>query len=102
MHLIQILLPRWNNEGSCQPPELFAQVRQELVEHFGGLTAYTRAPAEGLWRDADAQTTADDVLVYEVMVQTLDRVWWKQYRKRLETAFCQAEVIVRALAMEQL
>jgi hypothetical protein len=51
MHLIEILLPLTRRDGSPQPAERFAQVRAELVERFGGVTAFTRAPAEGLWDD---------------------------------------------------
>jgi hypothetical protein len=46
-HVVEIFLPLKTKEGRPQPRELFVQVRDELVGRFGGLTAFTRAPAEG-------------------------------------------------------
>jgi hypothetical protein len=48
MYLIHILLPLKDNQGRPHGRELFRGVAGELTERFGGLTAYTRAPAEGL------------------------------------------------------
>jgi len=48
MHLVQILLPIDDRAGKALPSALFDEVRRELVDRFGGLTAYTRAPAKGL------------------------------------------------------
>ncbi len=100
MYLIQILLPL-TLDGTPIARERFAEVGQELTDTFGGLTAYTRAPAEGLWRSG-GETTADQVVVYEVMTEALDRGWWDAYRRALETRFQQEEVVVRAQAMERL
>ena len=47
MHLVQILLPIHDNAQQEFPGEEYLRVRQELTEKFGGLTVYTRAPAEG-------------------------------------------------------
>ncbi|WP_261663869.1 hypothetical protein [Deinococcus sp. Marseille-Q6407] len=46
------------------------------------MTAHTRAPAEGQW-DEGGQTVRDDVTVYEVMVDELDRDWWAGYREEV-------------------
>jgi hypothetical protein len=54
-YLIQILLPLVDNEGQPFPHSDYMRVRSELTERFGGLTAFTRAPAEGFvggeWQD---------------------------------------------------
>lgn len=82
---------------------LYVSVRDELTERFGGLTAYTRAPAQGLWSDGDdGPPERDDIVVYEVMVQSLDRGWWKSFRDVLERRFAQEELVVRALPIERL
>ena len=47
-HLIQILLPLFDNGGQPFPRSDYMRVRSELTERFGGLTAFTRTPAEGL------------------------------------------------------
>ena len=98
-HLVQILLPVFDNAGKPLAHSLFAAVREELTERFGGLTAYTRAPAEGLWKDDDAddgETTRDDVVVYEVMTESIDSGWWREYRGELERRFAQEVIVVRA------
>ena len=78
MHLIQILLPLYDNEGHEFPQVEFRRVSSELAHRFGGLTAFTRAPAEGVWRESmKPNPTHDDIVVFEVMVDDLDRAWWK-------------------------
>ncbi len=101
MHLIQILLPLADNEGCPFGPEPFGAVRRELAERFGGLTAFTRAPAEGLWQGDDGMAR-DDVIVVEVMVESLDAAWWAAYRHELETRFAQDAVVIRAHAVQLL
>jgi len=96
MHLVQLLLPLYNNAGQSLAQSLFQATRRELVERFGGLTAYTRAPADGLWQEENGRTTRDDIVVYEVMVDSLDRQWWSHYRQSLEKRFEQEAIVIRA------
>ena len=103
MHLVQLLLPLYATGGDRLSQELFAQVRQQLVDRFGGLTTYSRAPARGVWEDEQASTVEhDDIVVYEVMVDTLDRAWWAAYRQELTARFRQKELVVRAQAIDVL
>ena len=102
MHLIQLFLPLYDNEGHAFPHALFDRVRGELAEAFGGVTAYTRAPATGLWEDDEGHVQRDDVLLFEVMADAVDRAWWQAYRRGLEQQFRQDEVLVRATAVERL
>ena len=99
MHLIQVLLPVRDNAGAAFPQDLLTQVLQELSRRFGGSTAYTRSPAEGIWRSEGADHH-DDIIVVEVMVDALDRPWWKAYRKSLEDRFKQQELVVRVQSIE--
>ena len=101
MHVIEIFLPLKRNDGSPQPRELFGRLRAELLERFGGLTAFTRSPAEGLWEDGD-DVEQDEIVIFEVMTDELDRAWWSDLRKRLERIFQQDEVVVRASPAERL
>jgi hypothetical protein len=48
MYLVEIFLPQRDNEGREFRSALFSQVREELLERFGGMTAFTRMPVEGL------------------------------------------------------
>jgi hypothetical protein len=102
MHLVQLLLPLYRNDGSRQPQALFGAVRQELVGRFGGLTAYNRAPAEGIWAEGEAPLERDDIVVYEVMAERLDRAWWAGYRTALAGRFGQEDLVVRAQPIERL
>ena len=102
MHLIQLFLPLHDNDGQPFPRALFDAARAELAEAFGGVTAYTRAPATGLWEDDAGRVQRDDVLLFEVMADALDRAWWDAYRQTLEHRFRQDEVLVRATAVERL
>jgi hypothetical protein len=95
MYLIQILLPLSDNDGAHFDAALYTQVRNELSERFGGLTAYSRAPAEGRWHDQGI-TTHDDIIVMEVMTDGVDTEWWRAYRKSLEARFRQTVIVVRA------
>jgi hypothetical protein len=102
LHLIQILLPFYDPQGERFARELYTRVKDELTEKFGGLTAYARAPAEGLWESRSGHTQRDDIAVYEVMAEELDRAWWKEYRQELEQRFRQRELVVRAHEISRL
>ena len=102
MQLVQILLPLRGPRGNAFPHAEYSRVAEELTEQFGGMTAYTRAPASGLWQERQGETMRDDIVVYEVMVEQLDRAWWESFRARLERRFAQQELVVRAQLVERL
>lgn len=102
MHLVQLFLPVRDDAGNAFDRALYAQVRQELTEVFGGVTAYQRAPAVGLWEAPDGEVERDDIVLFEVMTDGLDRTWWARYRGMLAERFRQDEVLVRACPCEQL
>jgi hypothetical protein len=101
-HLIQILLPTQTRNGAAVAAEQFARVRVELTERFGGVTAYSRSPATGLWKRDDEAIERDQVIMVEVVVDVFDRDWWTAYREQLEARFGQEEVHARAMAVEQI
>ena len=102
MYLVQLLLPLYDNQGNGFPAEHYSAVRRELTDQFGGLTAYTRAPAQGIWSDHDGPPRRDDIIVYEVMTKDLDHEWWRAFRQRLEAQFAQDELVVRSQEVERL
>jgi len=102
MHLVQLFLPLRDNTGHPFEKARFDDVRAILAERFGGSTAFVRAPAAGLWEDAEGDLQRDDVILIEVLVEHLDRRWWKSYRRDLARAFDQEEILVRALPAEAL
>lgn len=95
MHLIQIFLPVLDNNEKPFPKENYTRIREELTKKFGGLTAYTRAPAEGLWKDEENDAHHDDMIIFEVMADELDGRWWQEYKRQLKTTFSQDEILIR-------
>jgi hypothetical protein len=101
MHVVQFLLPLRDNEQRLFPRADFEKVRAELTERFGGVTAFLQSPAMGAWKD-EGETVRDEMVLYEVMVERLDRAWWSGYRAELERRFQQERVVMRALGAETL
>jgi hypothetical protein len=102
VHLIEILLPLSDKDGRRFGAEAFAAVREELLEHFGGLTAFTRKPAEGLWGSEPVEAERDELVIFEVMTDWIDRSWWRSYRAALEQRFAQDEIVIRASEVDRL
>jgi hypothetical protein len=102
MNLVQLLLPLRDNDGVPFPRTAFEQVRAELAERYGGVTAYLRSPASGVWRDEGGEVARDEVVMVEVMVERLERPWWAAYRRTLEERFRQSELVARALRCDRL
>jgi len=103
MQLIQILIPVFDNAGVRFTQSLFETVRTQLIERFGGLTAFVQSPALGLWKDAESGTTTQDAMILiEVMSEALDHAWWAAYRRELEAMFRQDEIVIRAMACQRI
>ena len=96
MYLIQLLIPLHDNERKPFPQEEYTAVRSELTNHFGGITAYTRAPALGLWKPNGSEASQEDIVVFEVMSENLDCDWWRDYKHELERRFRQDMLVIRA------
>ncbi len=101
MYLIRILLPLGDSEKQRFPSEYFSAVRQTLTERFGGVTAFVRSPAVGLWKE-DEEINRDDVVMFEVLSDHLDKDWWTEYRVELENRFRQEELLVWASSVTRL
>jgi hypothetical protein len=103
MHLVEILLPLNDNEKRPVPPAIFSEQKKFLSEKFGGMTAFMRAPAEGIYEAGSTdQKQVDQIVIFEVMCEQLDREWWKTYRVLLEEKFSQDEILIRAHEVERL
>ena len=101
MYLIEIFLPLYDNEGRAFGAGELDRVRDELAARFGGVTAFRRAPAEGLWTEG-SEVSRDAIVIFEVMSEALERAWWAEYRAELEKRFRQEKMIVRATSFEEL
>lgn len=99
MHLVEIFLPHNSNEGTPLPSDEFKRVREQLVERWGGVTAFTRTPAKGVSLLNENEREEDELIVYEVMVKRIDKLWWLSYKRDLETRFRQREILIRVTAV---
>jgi hypothetical protein len=97
MYLIQILLPVF---PVTTDPTAFSRTREELAERFGGVTAYTRSVAQGIWIAPDGEKERDSMLMVEVFTEAFDRPWWRTYQEQLAARFHQEEIHIRALEAE--
>jgi hypothetical protein len=102
MHLVQLLLPLYDNDQRPFGRAALDRVSDELAQRFGGVTAFRRSPAEGLWEEAGDRVSRDQVVIYEVMVERVDREWWANYRRELEHRFRQERILIRATEAELL
>ena len=101
--LIQFLVPVFHQDGTRIAVSDIENMRSELTERFGGVTAFIQSPALGTWaRQNDAKAEQDQMILVEVVVDNPDRYWWSNYRTRLETVFRQDEIMMRMLEIERL
>ncbi|HLL70278.1 MAG TPA: hypothetical protein VK363_02535 [Pyrinomonadaceae bacterium] len=91
----------YDNDGKAFGQKASDRVRDELMEKFGGVTAFRSSPAEGIWAEG-GEVSRDAIIIFEVMTEELERAWWTNYRAALETRFRQEKMIVRATLIEQL
>jgi hypothetical protein len=102
MVLIQLLLPAAAAENDGVTAGRFTTTREELVEAFGGVTAYARSPAQGLWTSPDGEPAQDEVVMVEVVTDAFERAWWTSYEKVLAERFAQDVIHIRAIPVSVL
>jgi hypothetical protein len=94
MHLVQLLFLLYSVQAFHSNRKRFAEVRNELVDRFGGITAYTTC--SGDWTMARKRADfRDDLIIYEIIVEKLEEDWWRQYRALVENRFQQKSIVVR-------
>jgi hypothetical protein len=96
MFLIQIFLPLSDSDGKAFPRREYELVEHTLASKFNGFTAYPRAPASGLWKSPGDEVQRDELVVYEVIAETVDRTWWAEYRESLEQRLRQEKILIRS------
>ena len=99
MNIVEVFLPLDTGRGDPIPLETIEGLVAGLADRFGGATAYTREPAEGLWKRA-ITIVRDRIIVVEVMVEDVDEAWWRDYRRRLESEFEQEIILIRVTACQ--
>lgn len=94
MYIIEVFLPLDTGKGVPVPRETIEGLVAGLADRFGGATAFTREPAEGLWKSPTTMQV-DRIIIVEVVVETVDAEWWKTYKGLLELEFDQDQVMIR-------
>jgi hypothetical protein len=100
-YLIDMLLPKRTGKGATITRGWLNRLLRELTNKFGGATSFVRSPGEGLWNSGEGIET-DDIIVIEVMAETLDREFWSNLRQRLERELDQQEIVIRAQGITRL
>lgn len=97
--LVQLLLPVQGGQGTAN--ERLGATRTELVDRFGGATAYLQSPALGDWEPREGDRDQDRVILVEVVAPApLDRRWWRDYSVTLARRFNQETMHIRAMAVD--
>jgi hypothetical protein len=102
MVVIEIFLPLRDRDGRPFPAPTYDVIKAALADRFGGVTAFVRAPAEGVWKPDAGHEVHDEIAIFEVMTETLDAGWWRDYRADLERQFEQDEILIRAYEVTRL
>lgn len=71
MNIIEVFLTLDTGHGVPIPLEAIEGLVAGLADRFGGATAYTREPAEGIWKRATTMEH-DRIIVVEVMVEDVE------------------------------
>ncbi len=100
MHLVQVLLPLYDNDGRPFEEALYLAVKTGFARRFGGVTAYVRSPAEGAWHGPTGTASHDEIVIFEVMTEQLDRRWWHSMRAELARTFRQEQLVIRTHRIE--
>jgi hypothetical protein len=95
MYLFQILVPvKLQSRNASRSKREITRIERELTKEYGGVTAFSQSPAEGLWRNSKT-VTRDTIVIVEVMCKTKREQWWKQYRRELEHRLNQNTIVIR-------
>jgi inorganic pyrophosphatase len=92
--LFQLLVPQYRKNGKKFPDQYYTALNKELIGKFGGLTVYSRGPAEGFWKKNEAKTIQEAMLVYEVMADEVDKDFWHKIKGSLAKKFDQEELVL--------
>ncbi len=90
-----MLLPIKDENGGLFPEHYFTDLRDALAIKFGGITIYSRSPVKGLWKESGSSLVADEMIIYEIMMQDVDLAYWKAQKLRLQKLLHQDEIMMR-------
>lgn len=66
-----------DNNGQRFAGNWYMIISRELNDQFNGVTIYQQAPVTGLWKEEEQKTVKDELIIYEVMADQMDLVYWE-------------------------
>src|SRR5688572_25514818 len=97
MFLVQLYIPLASAHQPGARSADLERLQAELTREFGGVTAFVSQPAAGLWKSSPDEVVRDSVVLFEVMVDQLDREWWAAWREDVEHRLGQEDLAIRAI-----
>ncbi|MFL5747750.1 MAG: hypothetical protein ACJ751_23955 [Niastella sp.] len=98
--LIQTFLPLSDNRGQRFSVDWYIALSHEFNERFGGVTVYQQAPVTGLWKEEEQHTVKDELIIFEVMADKFDNIFWKRLKEQLEQQFRQESILIRSYPIQ--
>jgi hypothetical protein len=95
MRLVELFLPA---DAKFAPTR--RSLADELSRRFGGMTAFNRTPAQGLFEQG-SERVEDEIIIFEVMTDDFEQEWWRALRARLERVFEQDAILIRVSIIEK-
>jgi inorganic pyrophosphatase len=90
---LELLVPETDAEGIKFPKRYYRDLEKELIEQFGGLTAYQRTPVKGMWQDK-GNFTQQSMFIYELLLPKIEQAYWQRLKQKLEKKFGQKEILI--------
>ena len=89
-----VFLPTQDNLGAPYPPAILARVKEQLVQHFGGVTDF-RHKSEGQWRLGDI-VFRDEIVLLRALGEDnhKHRRFLRGLQRELEARMKQSEILI--------
>jgi hypothetical protein len=102
MNEYDLFIPLCHNDGRPIEAEKLEQLRDTLLDHFGGLTAFPQ-PNKGFWR-IGSTTYRDEIIIYRALASDGEgsRRFLRQLKQRLEKELEQDEILILQRDVETL
>ena len=94
MKKYEIYLPLRYNEGRKIEPQKLKEIRQQLIDVFGALTASSRsAPFQGTWRYKGVEFV-DDIIWIQIITKEDMNDFFKSFKRQLKRTLRQLDILI--------
>lgn len=90
----ELYVPLTHNDGSPIDPEKLVDIRERLLEQFGGLTFFPQRN-DGYWTFGD-MTYRDEIIIYRILTsqQRMARKFLRELKEELKRDLDQEEILI--------